>query len=120
MIPSLIGRSKWRNYRTRTLSMQPFSDCRSCREQLQPACSSILPRPDDERKREEWGTEVEHVAGITGPRRRCKADYKGVKSIKITMYFSSRRCVPGGIPVLQMRQAGGKGTKDEEVECDAK
>lgn len=56
---------------------------------------------------------MEHVAGITGPRRRCKADYKGVKSIKITMYFSSRRCVPDAafpFPANE-RQAGGKRRK---------
>lgn len=63
------------------------------------------------REREKNGEiEVKHVAGITGPRCRCKADYKGVKSIKITMYFSSRRCVPAGISVPpQMRRASGEG-----------
>lgn len=64
-------------------------------------------------------TEVEHVAGITGPRRRCKADYKGVKSIKITMLLVTL-CSWRHSRSPQMRQASGKGTKDEEVECDAK
>lgn len=78
-------------------------------------CSSILPRLDGE-KRER--SRVEHIAGITGPRDRCKADYKGVKSIKITMYFSSRCCALGN--VAGNETASRTERKDEEVECDAK
>jgi len=77
--------------------MQLFSGCRSCNCNLQLVTSNLT--ADDKKKKKEWRTEVEHVAGITGPRRRCKADYKGVKSIKITMYFSSRHCVPGGTSI---------------------
>lgn len=53
---------------------------------------------------------MEHIAGITGSRDRCKADYKGVKSIKITMYFSSRCCAPGNVAGNETgRQAGREG-----------
>lgn len=81
-------------------------------------CSWIFESGERESKREKGRSGVERVAGITdGSRRRCKADYRGVKSIKITMYFSSRCCVPGRSrsPGIRLRGVGdgGRGERRE-------
>lgn len=72
--------------------------------QLQPAGAQFY-RGLTKKKRE--NSRVKRIVGITGPRGRCKADYKGVKSIKITMYFSSRCCVPGNVLGNETGRRGG-------------
>lgn len=77
---------------------------RHCEMQLQSVEAQFY-RGLTERKRE--NSRVERIVGITGPRGRCKADYKGVKSIKITMYFSSRCCVHGIVLGNETGRRGG-------------